>query len=83
MWIDLECVRERVMHIVEQYTDREIILEEDISLIDDLELDSVQLIELLTDLEKEFRISFAESEAILDMVDHLDELICYIGDRCV
>lgn len=83
MWIDLECVRERVMHIVEQYTDREIILEEDISLIDDLELDSVQLIELLTDLEKEFQISFAESETILDMVDHLDELICYIGDRCV
>lgn len=81
VWIALEPVRERVLHIIEQYTDKEIILGKDISLIDDLEFDSVQLIEMLTDLEKEFHISFDESEAILDMVDHLEELICYIRDN--
>lgn len=80
MWTDLQCVRERVIHIIGQYTNREIISGEDISLIDDLELDSVQLVEVLTDLEKEFHISFEESEEILDMVDHLEELICYIRD---
>lgn len=57
------------------------IISEDISLIDDLDLDSVQLIEVLTDLEKEFHISLEESDAILDMVDHLEELICYIRDN--
>jgi Phosphopantetheine attachment site. len=77
----LECIRERVTHIIEQYTDREIISGEDISLIDDLELDSVQLIEVLTDLEKEFDISFGENEIILDMIDHLEELICYIHNQ--
>ncbi len=81
MWIALEPVRERVLHIIEQYTDKKIILGKDISLIDDLEFDSVQLIEMLTDLEKEFHISFDEGEAILDMVDHLEELICYIRDN--
>ena len=37
VWIDLEPVRERVLHIIEQYTDKEIKSGEDISLIDDLE----------------------------------------------
>jgi acyl carrier protein len=81
VWIDLEPVRERVLHIIEQYTDKEIKSGEDISLIDDLEFDSVQLMEVLTELEKEFEISFEESEVILDMVDHLEELICYISDK--
>ena len=70
-----------MLHIIEQYTDKEIKSGEDISLIDDLEFDSVQLMEVLTELEKEFEISFEESEVILDMVDHLEELICYISDK--
>ena len=37
--------------------------------------------EVLTELEKEFEISFEESEVILDMVDHLEELICYISEK--
>lgn len=69
--------------IIEQYTDKEIKSGEDISLIDDLDFDSVQLVEVLTDLEKEFHFSFDESEVILDMVDHLKELICYIRDKCM
>ena len=76
MWIELEPVRKRVTQIIEQYTDKEIKSGEDISLIDDLDFDSVQLVEVLTDLEKEFHFSFNESEVILDMVDHLEELIC-------
>ncbi|MCI8964152.1 MAG: hypothetical protein HFG37_10650 [Eubacterium sp.] len=77
----MEPVRKRVTQIIEQYTDKEIKSGEDISLIDDLDFDSVQLVEVLTDLEKEFHISFEESEVILDMVDHLEELICYIRDN--
>ena len=37
--------------------------------------------EVLTELEKEFEIFFEESEVILDMVDHLEELICYISEK--
>jgi Phosphopantetheine attachment site. len=79
----LEPVKKRVTQIIEQYTDKEIKSGEDISLIDDLDFDSVQLVEVLTDLEKEFHFSFDESEVILDMVDHLEELICYIRDKCM
>ena len=62
----MEPVKKRVTQIIEQYTDKEIKSGEDISLIDDLDFDSVQLVEVLTDLEKEFHFSFDESEVILD-----------------
>lgn len=75
----MQTAREQVMEIIEKYADKEVTTDDDISLIDDLEFDSLQLVGVLTEIEEKFHISFEEGEKLLDMVDSLDEIIEYVG----
>lgn len=73
----MEVTRAEVLEVLYKYTDK-VIGEEDISLIDDLEFDSLQLVSVLAEIEEKFQISFEEGEQLLDMVDHLDEMVEYL-----
>lgn len=73
----LEDVRTKIREILQKYSEKEV-GDGDISLIEDLEFDSLQLIEALTEIEEVFRISFEDGEILLDMVDHSEEMIQYV-----
>lgn len=73
----MEDVRARVTDIIAKYTEEEI-RTEDVSLIDDLNMDSLQLVEALAEIENEFNISFEEGEKLLELVDQLEEMIRYV-----
>lgn len=70
-------VREKITDIVGKYTEEEIRMEQ-VSLIDDLKMDSLQLVEVLAELEREFDISFEEGEKLLELVDDLEKMIQYV-----
>lgn len=70
-------VREKITDIVGKYTEEEIRMEQ-VSLIDDLKMDSLQLVEVLAELEQEFDISFEEGEKLLELVDDLEKMIQYV-----
>ena len=70
-------VREKITDIVGKYTEEEIRMEQ-VSLIDDLKMDSLQLVEVLAGLEQEFDISFEEGEKLLELVDDLEKMIQYV-----
>lgn len=74
----MEAIREQIMDIIESYAGKEVTVDDDISLIDDLEFDSLQLVGVLTEIEERFHISFEEGEKLLDMVDSLDKIIEYV-----
>lgn len=74
----MQTVREQVMDIIEGYAGKEVATDGDISLIDDLEFDSLQLVGALTEIEEKFHISFEEGEKLLDMVDSLEKIIEYV-----
>ncbi len=76
-------VRESIIAIIKDYTSEDAVVEGDISLIDDLEMDSMQLIEVLTAIEEKFGLTFEDGEKMLDMVDHLEELIQYVEQKFV
>lgn len=73
----MEEVQETLKEILQKYTEKEI-LNENISLIEDLEFDSLQLVAVLAEIEETFQISFDEGEKLLDMVDDLNEMVQYI-----
>ena len=73
----MEEVQETLKEILQKYTEKEI-LNENISLIEDLEFDSLQLVAVLAEIEESFQISFDEGEKLLDMVDDLKEMVQYI-----
>lgn len=73
----MEEVQEILKEILQKYTEKEI-LNENISLIEDLEFDSLQLVAVLAEIEETFQISFDEGEKLLDMVDDLKEMVQYI-----
>lgn len=73
----MEEVQETLKEILQKYTEKEI-LNENISLIEDLEFDSLQLVAVLAEIEETFQISFDEGEKLLDMVDDLKEMVQYI-----
>ena len=73
----MEEVQETLKEILQKYTEKEI-LNENISLIEDLEFDSLQLVAVLAEIEETFQISFYEGEKLLDMVDDLKEMVQYI-----
>ncbi len=77
-------VRNQILGILEKYAGEKLQAEmKDISLIDDLGFDSLQLIEALDEIEKEFGISFEDGEKLLDMVEHLEEMIQYVESLSV
>lgn len=70
-------VEERLFYILqkEYIKDNEIRLSEETDLISDLELDSIDIFRVLTDVEKEFQIQF-------DDVDLLAERFSNLGNFC-
>ena len=43
-----------------------------------MKMDSLQLVEVLAELEREFDISFEEGEKLLELVDDLEKMIQYV-----
>ncbi len=76
----MNTVRDRVQRIVEKYYG-ETIGAGEVSLIEDLSFDSLQLVECLAELEEEFAMSFEEGEGLLDLVDNLEAMINYISEN--
>ena len=74
----MNTVRKEILQIIQEKTDADIKMEGDISLIDDLGFDSLQLVEVLTEIEERFRVSFEDGEKLLDFVDHLEMMISYV-----
>ena len=50
----------------------------DTSLINDLALDSIQILELIIEIEKEFKISCDAEELDLSLFDSIDETVKFI-----
>ncbi|MCI8509356.1 MAG: acyl carrier protein [Lachnospiraceae bacterium] len=75
----MQTVRRQIIDIIEKYAGKEVVTDGDISLIDDLEFDSLQLVGVLTEIEEKFHISFEQGEKLLDMVDSLDKITEYVG----
>ena len=48
------------------------------SLINDLALDSIQILELIVSIEKEFEISFDAEELDLSLFDNIDDTVNFI-----
>lgn len=76
----MNTVRKEILQIIQEKTDTDIEMEGDISLIDDLGFDSLQLVEVLTEIEERFRVSFEDGEKLLDFVDHLEMMISYVEE---
>lgn len=74
----MNTVRKEILRIIREKADTDIEIEGDISLIDDLGFDSLQLVEVLTEIEERFRISFENGEKLLDFVDHLEMMVSYV-----
>lgn len=74
----MQTIRKQIVDIVASYAGKEITADGDISLIDDLEFDSLQLVGVLTEIEERFHTSFEEGEKLLDMVDSLNKIIEYV-----
>jgi len=49
-----------------------------IKLIDDLEFDSITIMELIVEIEEHFAINFDDEEELIDIVNDFDELVKYI-----
>lgn len=78
-------VKENIFSILQNYLSEDmwhLDLEAKISLIEDLQFDSLQIVEFLTEVERVFHISFEESEQMLEYVDDLGKLIDYVKE-CV
>lgn len=53
------------------------------SLIDDLQLDSVALMELAAEIEERFGIHLDEAPSLLELFDNYDELLEYLQQNTV
>lgn len=76
----MQTIRRQIIDIIEKYAGKEVVTDGDISLIDDLECDSLQLVGVLTEIEEKFHISFEQGEKLLDMVDSLDKITEYVEE---
>lgn len=53
-------------------------IHEDTSLINDLALDSIQILELIVAIENKFKFSINTEEINIDIFDHFSDLVKYI-----
>ncbi len=51
------------------------------SFTDDLELDSVSLMQLVVEVEEEFKVSLDESDNLLELMDNYDNLLEYLQEK--
>ena len=63
----MNTVRKEILQIIQEKTDADIKMEGDISLIDDLGFDSLQLVEVLTEIEERFRVSFEDGKRFVEL----------------
>lgn len=56
---------------------------EETSLINDLALDSIQILELVVEIEREFSFSCEPDELQLEMFDRVGTLIDFIESKCL
>lgn len=73
----MQDVEGTIVDIIGKYTEEEL-RKESVSLIDDLKMDSLCLVEILAEIEQKFDISFEEGENLLELVDNLESMIQYV-----
>lgn len=56
-------------------------IDQNTSLINDLALDSIQIIELIIAIEKEFNISCDAEELNLSMFDNIDDMVKFVEQK--
>lgn len=53
-------------------------IDDNTSLIDDLEMDSIQILELIVNIEKNFDISLGNEDLSLDALENVNTIVDYI-----
>ena len=71
-------VRMEIFKIINKYTKKKVLASKDVSLIKDLNFDSMQLIQVITEIEELFNISLELGEELLDLIESTDAIIEYI-----
>lgn len=74
----MERLYAEISNIIKEFSENVPKIEGDISLIEDLELDSLQLVAVLAEIEEQYHLSMEEGEHLLEYVDHFEELVDYI-----
>lgn len=81
----MDIVKDKIFCILQKYLNEDLLdfdVQTRVSLIEDLQFDSLQIVEFLTEVERVFHISFEESEQMLEYVEDLEKLIKYVNE-CV
>ncbi|CDD74991.1 unknown [Clostridium sp. CAG:62] len=71
-------VRMEIFKIINKYANEKVLASKDVSLIKDLNFDSMQLIQVITEIEELFNISLELGEELLDLIESTDAIIEYI-----
>lgn len=71
-------VRMEIFKIINKYANEKVLASKDVSLIKDLNFDSMQLIQVITEIEELFNISLELGEELLDLIESTDVIIEYI-----
>lgn len=50
----------------------------DAGLLDELDFDSVQILDLINTIEEKFHIEFVDLSELLDRIDSVNDFICYV-----
>ena len=78
-------IKERLNTIIRKYCNEENKQKqsfESMHLIDDLHMDSVDLMQIIVDAEKEFDIEFDLEECGIEILCEYDEMVKYIERKC-
>lgn len=78
-------IKDEIKDIIEEVNDKKIVNEinDNTSLIDDLEFDSFLLMKLIVELEDHFKIEINDSEYILDSISSFENLVRYIENKLI
>jgi acyl carrier protein len=76
-----EKIRDELILLIVKVCDKDLQMDDfkvGIKLIDDLEFDSITIMELIVEIEEHFAINFDDEEELIDIVNDFDELVKYI-----
>lgn len=80
--MDIDKIRIKLNEIIQRYSENiQIDSYYGKSLVSDIKLDSVSLMEVISDIEEEFGFSFGLDENLIELFDNYDRLLEYIYKR--
>lgn len=68
----------QLKEVIESILEEEVEITGQTQLIDDLEFDSVSIVELITKIEESFSITFNDEDLLVDQFETVDSLVHYI-----